>query len=352
MEFGMLHFTTAATIAFSWILIAACSDGDAHLADGGNIDATPTTDIQSRDSRPTTDTTVRDSSFGMDGEQRDTFVVADAADIDTALDAMDQGRGMDQEVRVDAEQDASVDPCENVESSYVVQPAPPAEPPFGGTLFVHDGIIIDEDPTSFRGLTYAGQGERIMYDRRTNAFENYRPHLFNAQFGENKIVEVQVNPEMSREEGEAEATKYCRVIGQIPGFLFRDLDTVWLHRGDNSFGGGNRNLLIHTEQGERYIADGLLGEVFLHEAAHTSVDAYHQDRPSWLAAQAADGQAISRYAADFPRREDLAETLPLYLAVRFYSDRLPQRIADAVLTTIPNRIRYLDCQHFDPALLR
>ena len=244
-----------------------------------------------------------------------------------------------------------IDICDDLEASYVTQAAPPAEPPYWGTLFVDDEIIVDSDPTSFRGLTYGGQAERTMFDRRTGTFGRFQPHLFIAQFGQDKQVEVQVNPEMSREEGEAEARRYCRVIGQIPGFLFRDLDTVWLHRGLNAFGGGNRNLLIHTGQGAQYIRDGLLGEVFLHEAAHTSLDAYHQDDPLWLAAQNADGQAISQYAADFPRREDIAETLPLYLTVRFWSDRVDQSLVDTVLRTIPNRLRYFDCQNFSTDIL-
>lgn len=63
-------------------------------------------------------------------------------------------------------------------------------------------------------------------------------------------VEVQVNPEFSEAQAAAEADVYCTAIGRLPGFLLRDVSTVWIHRGDHGFGGGNDNLLIHTDRGE------------------------------------------------------------------------------------------------------
>jgi hypothetical protein len=43
--------------------------------------------------------------------------------------------------------------------------------------------------------------------------------------------------------------------------------------------------LIHVGQGEIYLRDGILEETFVHEAAHTSLDAYHASAPGWLAAR-------------------------------------------------------------------
>ena len=61
-----------------------------------------------------------------------------------------------------------------------------------------------------------------------------------------------------------------------------------------------RNLLIHTGQGADYIRDGVLGDAFIHEATHTSMDGAHLRSERWQAAMMRDGIAISRYAADFP----------------------------------------------------
>jgi hypothetical protein len=57
------------------------------------------------------------------------------------------------------------------------------------------------------------------------------------------------------------------------------------------------------------------------------------------------GVAISQYAEDNPDREDLAETMLLYLAFRFWPERIPSSLRDTVLETVFNRILYLDCQN-------
>ena len=61
-----------------------------------------------------------------------------------------------------------------------------------------------------------------------------------------------------------------------------------------------RNLLIHTGRGDDYIGDGVLGDAFIHEATHTSMDSTHLRSERWQAAMVSDGIAISRYAADNP----------------------------------------------------
>lgn len=228
---------------------------------------------------------------------------------------------------------------------------PPASPPFSGTAFVTDDLITDADPTAFRTITYQGQALRMMFDRRTASFNMENAHLFDATYGAGTVVEIQVNPEMTQSEAEAEARRYAEVVGRIPAFLFRDLDTMWIHRGLEPFGGGNRNLLIHTAQGEQYAATGVLEEIFIHEGAHTSLDGEHLRTPRWQEAQAADGVSISDYGRDFPMREDLAETLGPYLAYRFRPERIDASTAAQIEGAVPNRIRYLDCLGLDMSLV-
>ncbi len=51
-------------------------------------------------------------------------------------------------------------------------PSPPVstEPPFSGTIFIDPDIITPSDPTTFQSLLAAGQGSRIMFDRRVNGW--------------------------------------------------------------------------------------------------------------------------------------------------------------------------------------
>jgi hypothetical protein len=152
-----------------------------------------------------------------------------------------------------------------------------------------------------------------------------------------------VNPEFgSSEAARVEAEKYAIVIGRIPKALRLDVLTVWIHKGMEPFGGGNNNLLIHVGQGDAYIADGILEETFVHEAAHTSLDAAHAASAGWLSAQAKDVNFISTYARDYPTREDVAESVLPWLAVRYRASRISPAQISKIQRAIPNRLAYFD----------
>ena len=223
-----------------------------------------------------------------------------------------------------------------------------SDPPFSGTIFIDPDIITSSDTSTFQGVSYSGRGFRTMYDRRVNRFITLNAYLFDASFDDGLTAEIQVNPEFdSSSAALVEAKKYGWVIGQLPTALRADVQTVWIHKGTEPFGGGNNNLLIHIGQADLYVNDGILEETFVHEAAHTSLDAAHAASAGWLAAQAADAEFISTYARDFNTREDIAESFLPYLAVRFRSDRISQTLKNTIEQTIPNRISYFDNQSFD-----
>src|SRR5262245_32479928 len=47
-------------------------------------------------------------------------------------------------------------------------PETPAQPPFSGTIFIDPDIITAQDATAFVSVSDAGQGSRVMFDRRVN----------------------------------------------------------------------------------------------------------------------------------------------------------------------------------------
>ena len=220
--------------------------------------------------------------------------------------------------------------------------SPHTTPPFRGTAHLDPDIIIPSDPTDFVDLEPAGRGNRFVYDRR-RGWITVRAYLFDATFANGLFAEFQVNPEFgSWTEAEAAARAYAPAIGQIPFALREDMDAVWIHRGDEPFGGGNRALTVHTDRGEQYRQRGILPEIFVHEGVHTSLDSAHADAPGWLAAQAADPTFISTYARDYPGREDLAESFSAWLAVRHRRDRITEGMADTITSAIPHRLAYFD----------
>lgn len=220
-------------------------------------------------------------------------------------------------------------------------------PPFNGTIFLDPDILTSSDPTTFTGLTYAGQAKRKMYDRRVNDWITTNPFLFKANYNDGLTIEFQVNPEFKTvAEAEIQALKYAEVIGKLPTALRKDVKTSWIHLGTQPFGGGNNNLLIHIGQSTLYEKEGILEETLIHEAAHTSLDAAHAASKGWINAQNTDPSFISTYALDNPRREDIAETFLLYVALRYRSDRISASLRDKIIETVPNRIKYFDSQNF------
>lgn len=222
-----------------------------------------------------------------------------------------------------------------------------AAPPFDGTIFLEPDIITSADGTAFESISYAGQGMRTMFDRRSNSWIDRNAYLFHAKYDDGLIIEIQVNPEFgSSGVAQTEAEEYGRYIGQLPTVLRLFVETVWIHRGEQSFGGGNNNILIHVGQAASYVSEGILEEALLHEACHSSLDGIHAAAADWLAAQSADGEFISIYARDNPDREDVAESFLLYYAYRYRSDRISQSLKNTIEQTMPNRIEYFD-DHVD-----
>lgn len=218
---------------------------------------------------------------------------------------------------------------------------PPDFPPFDGTIFIDPDIVNADDPGAFQSISSAGTAQRQMYDRRVG-WITISPYLFQANYDDGLSIEVQVNPEFSETEAAAEAERYAALFGQLPTLLRRDVETSWIHKGVHPWGGGNRNLLIHTGQGQLYINDGIAEETLIHEASHTSLDEYHSASPAWLQAQADDPTFISTYARDNPDREDIAESFLPYVALRYRRDRISDELAATIEATIPNRIQYFD----------
>lgn len=223
-----------------------------------------------------------------------------------------------------------------------VQPLPPYE----GTVWIESEIITENDPSSFQSIRANGTGLRTMYDRRVNDWIQVEAHLFEVTFEKFKI-EAQVNPEFTSEEAQNLAAKYSEVIGKMPAVLLSKLETIWIHNGNEGFGGGNNSFDIYKEFGEVLESRGVLEEVFLHEGTHVSLDLEHASSSDWKSAQNNDPTFISTYAKDNPSREDLAESFLTYFAVRFTEDRLTNEMKNVILSTIPNRIQYLDNQDFD-----
>ncbi len=226
-----------------------------------------------------------------------------------------------------------------------IRPMAPSE---DGTVWISNQVATDSDETLFESITPAGAGSRLMFDYRTSSFNQQVAWLFNVVYSDGILVEAQVNQEFTQAEALAEATYYSTEIGRLPKFLRKDLYSLWIHKGNNSFGGGNNNFVIHIGLGDEVLKPrGHVNEVFIHEGAHTSLDVYIKDDPEWLYAQQADGGFISEYARDNPNREDIAESLLLYFAYKYRPNTISQGTKMLIESTMSYRMKYFDQLNLD-----
>jgi len=218
-----------------------------------------------------------------------------------------------------------------------------ADPPYRGMIWAGFDIIRTDDPSAFETLTSTGTGSRKMFDRRSNSWVTRTAYLFAATFTDGLEIEIQVNSEFgSVEEAKKQVLQHLTAVGQLPTLLRRDVETMWIHAGDNDYGGGNNNLLIHTGRTAQYIGAKNLEETLFHEAVHTSIDGRYADSAEWKAAQAADSGFISSYARDNPDREDMAESmLPAY-GVLIHPNRISAMQRDIIRETMPNRLAFFE----------
>ena len=168
---------------------------------------------------------------------------------------------------------------------------------FKDNLYTDCDILTKKDPTSFQNIVFVKKETIQWWDRRElesndGKVSTFTAFVFKAAFKNGKDVSIRVNSEFkTKKKAEKQALKYGRMAGQLPNFLRTNLKTITIHKGNNAWGGGNFDILIHiSDQG----AKGKCGEeVMMHESGHTSLDP-HMDgsvnRSKWDEAIKADNK--------------------------------------------------------------
>jgi hypothetical protein len=219
-------------------------------------------------------------------------------------------------------------------------------------------IIIEKDPTTFQNIVFVKKKTIKWWDRRGASGPKaarqitFKVFVFKATFLKGRRdITIRVNTEFETEnKAKEQAIKYAKLIGQLPSFLTtKNLKTLTIHKGNEEWGGGNNDILIYTDM---YVGRSkvFIEEVAIHEAVHTSLDPqWHGSikRSKWNKAIKADNKFVSPYAKKFPKREDIAETINWWIAVRCKSDRISKLTYEKIILGIPNRLKYLDEQNYD-----
>jgi hypothetical protein len=212
-----------------------------------------------------------------------------------------------------------------------------------GTVWITADAITPTSPSDFLGITYTGIRNRETYDRRVNNWIREDSRVFTASYKCGRAtIDVVVNPEFTQAEALEEASRAARVVGQLPIGLRTNVDELWIHDGWELAGGGNNSILVYSDYFNTELAS--IEEVFVHEAAHTSLDYNFDgavDQAAWAAAVASDGRFISDYARDYPDREDIAESYGAFLIWAMNRDYgLFSESAAGIEARIPARLAY------------
>ena len=210
------------------------------------------------------------------------------------------------------------------------------------------------DPSSLGSVTPNGSGAREFWNEADGEWEMLEVYLFDVEYSARQgVTEFQVHREYGSQDAAREhVDTYAPIIGRLPRVLLSNVREVEI-----SPGSGGRPvpvtanqagfLHVYTDSAPRTHRDGFLEETLVHEAGHASLDRDHARSPGWRAAQEEDGTFISTYARDYPEREDIAESILAYFAVRYRPDRISTADRDTILEAIPHRLAYFDEQMFD-----
>lgn len=214
-----------------------------------------------------------------------------------------------------------------------------------GTVYITPEVITPKSPSDFLELTFTGLSDKETFDRRVDDFVKNPSYVFTASFRcATETVDVVVNSEFTQEKALQEAERFAYLLGQMPLGLRGLVREIWVHDGNELAGGGNESILVHSGYADQ--EKDFIEEVFAHEAAHTSLD-YDQggivDRKLWAAAIASDGVFVSEYSAEFPDREDIAESYGAYLIWALHRDQgIFSEVAQLIQAVIPARLKYFE----------
>ena len=223
-------------------------------------------------------------------------------------------------------------------------------PPYSGTIFVTGDIITEDDPSTFEALEFIGQELRWHYDRRDDQYLDREMFIFNATYTDFPLISLEVDAsDFNEEQAYKEAQKYSYLFGQLPAVLKKDVTTFVINSDDDSWASGGGYIYIYTGMSSIYeneIVGSILEETLIHEAAHVSLDTEIYQMSAWKQAVLNDDQFISTYAQDY-EGENISELMPLYIAIKYFPERISREIYNNVLSTSFHRIKFLDSLPLD-----
>ncbi|MEJ6403932.1 hypothetical protein [Yoonia sp. 2307UL14-13] len=217
-----------------------------------------------------------------------------------------------------------------------------ANPPYRNSVASNDiAFITSDDPNNFNCVAFIETGEREMPKGPQDGLFA-EAHVYEARFDDGLNIELWVHHQLG-DLAVGYAGKVGLAMGHLPTRMRQTLNHVVILPGDEAAfeeaGGGFFGMFAGNI--DTRISNDDLEETVFHETVHVALDRTLGRGAAWRAAQQADGDAITRYAAENLDREDLAESALFAYAYHATPGRLDDSVVRNIHDRMPNRLEVL-----------
>jgi hypothetical protein len=221
-----------------------------------------------------------------------------------------------------------------------------AEPIFPNSVVSNNlEFIKSTDASVFSCIEYSGKQRAEMPDTRSEKLFVDDVYTFSAKFSDGVSLGIWAHPDFNtRENANESALAVARALGKIPTKMRSRLSHVVIHKGDETaFAEAEGNFFVlYSENIKERLSTHDLEETIFHESVHATLDSKYLNSRAWKKAQRGDGAFVTRYAANNPRKEDMAESALFAWALIRHPGRLPKSVEDQVRSLMPHRISFFE----------
>ncbi|MCJ8322437.1 MAG: hypothetical protein HRU29_11095 [Rhizobiales bacterium] len=206
-------------------------------------------------------------------------------------------------------------------------------------------FITTKDESSFSCITYTGVIRAEMPDKRKDELFANGVFSYISKFNDGTTVILWVHPDVGTK-GAAEpyVNQVAQAIGKLPTIMRRGLDYVVILVGDEGAYAEDEGhfFVLYTDNINTRIKGHDLEETVFHESVHATLDYKYAKSQSWIKAQKADHNFITKYAAQKPQKEDMAESALFAWTILIHPKRLPDKVEKRAIEIMPNRIKFFE----------
>lgn len=206
-------------------------------------------------------------------------------------------------------------------------------------------FIRTSDKSVFSCLAYRGTKRAEMPDKRRDVLFDNKTFIFVANYKDGTSVGIWAHSDFGSQVSALKSVEpVTQAIGKLPTIMRSKLDHVVIHKGDEIAFGEDQGhfFVLYSDNIQTRISNHDLEETIFHESVHATLDAKYLRSRKWLNAQNSDDGFITDYAANLPKKEDLAESALFAWAMLVHPGRLPASVEQRAREIMPNRLMFFE----------